>query len=149
MAGYSDFSKSNNAIEAEHNGAFPATVVARMLRVPTDAVRASGTGEWHHTSGWFNVTDYYDLEAVREWLETDEGREAVAKARAVAKNVEILENVTVRWIKWSGSRNYPRAETREESGCGVVIKGKTATITLPNGSTFTKRTATQGFEIDR
>ena len=61
MAGYSGYSKSNNAIAAEAQGRFPASVLARKLGVKTGAIRELAVdSEWHHTSKKYNVTVYYD-----------------------------------------------------------------------------------------
>lgn len=60
MAGYSGYSKSNSALDAEAEGKFPASVLARELHVKTAAVKAVlAPTEYHHTSKFFNRTDYY------------------------------------------------------------------------------------------
>ena len=68
MAGYHNYSKSNNAIAAERNGRYPASHVAKMLGVPVAWVRLQGTNEWHHTSARYNVTNYYDLEKLQDQI---------------------------------------------------------------------------------
>ena len=61
MAGYCGYSKSNNAIEAERNNKFPASRLAKLLGVKTKALRAVlAPCEYHHTSKFFNATNYYD-----------------------------------------------------------------------------------------
>ena len=51
MAGYQNYSKSNNAIEAEQNGLYPRTVLAARIGVSAQAIRAILTPcEWHHVS---------------------------------------------------------------------------------------------------
>lgn len=147
MAGYSpDFSKSNNALDAEANGRFPASVVAKRLGVPVAAVKAAEWSEWHHTSSWYNRTYYYDLEEVRGWLATDEGQQALANARAPREAVT-YQDVTVEWLEWSGSRKHPKATERTAGGCTVTIKGQMATITLPDGGTMRKRLTTRGLHM--
>ena len=69
MTGYDGFSKSNNAIAAEENGLYPASVLARRLKVKTAAVRALlAPEEWHHTSKRYNRTDYYSIETAADML---------------------------------------------------------------------------------
>jgi len=149
MAGYAhDYSKSNNALDAEANGLYPASVVARELSVPVDAVRAAGAVEWHHTSKMYNETEYYDLDGVREFLATDEGLAALAAAKAARKTGAIVyENCKVEWIEWSGSLRRPVATERRAENCTVSHKGKTYTITLPGGERIVKRAGTNGLSI--
>lgn len=78
MSGYqSDFSKSNNAVEAEKADRLPLThaskALATALNIPIAHAKAFlksiGTPEWHHTSKFYNVTKYYDvsIEAIEEY----------------------------------------------------------------------------------
>lgn len=67
MAGYHNYSKSNNAIDAEENGRMTATQFAKWLRklgwkgVTSKFVKdCISSSEWHHTSKMYNTTDYYD-----------------------------------------------------------------------------------------
>jgi len=68
MAGYCEFSKSNNAIEAESGGLFPITKAVKIVSKATNCTRKKareilnkiGADEYHHTSKFYNVTDYYD-----------------------------------------------------------------------------------------
>lgn len=165
MAGYSDFSKSNNAVFAEREGRFPLSRAAKLTKVPAELVKKYvSTGEWHHTSGWYNRVDYYSLREIKivfglEPTPTDEaddefGREPKPEAAAAlaawkpAKiETDVQENCTVEWIEWSGSRNYPKATKRCEENCTVAVKSQTATITLPCGTVFTKRLSTRGFSF--
>lgn len=69
MAGYSDFSKSNNAIDAEKRECYPLTlahkVLARKLGWTQKKAKSFllqfGSSEWHHTSSKYNITNYYDV----------------------------------------------------------------------------------------
>ena len=61
MSGYAGYAKSNNAVNAEGQGRFPASVLAKKLGVPTAAIRALiEPDEWHHTSKKYNQTPYFD-----------------------------------------------------------------------------------------
>lgn len=153
MAGYSGFSKSNNAVAAEANGRHPATAAARLLGVPVAWVKLQRTTEWHHTSSWYNSTDYYDLETLAEHLATDEGREQLAhvKAEMAARKQtasRVIAGATVRWLEWVGTRNHPRAIERSADDCTVTdAGGKFVTVTLADGTTFKKGKATNGFAV--
>ena len=158
MTGYSDFSKSNNAIAAERDGRHPLTRAAKLARVPKELIKKFvGTREWHHTSGWYNRVDYYSVEDIRETFGLYgnlDGSEPDAVAALVAwKRIkfEVIVHAgqTVEWIEWSGSRNYPKATERRAEGCTVAVKGQTATIKLPSGEMVTKRLSTRGFSFRR
>jgi hypothetical protein len=168
MAGYSGYSKSNNAVAAESDGRYPASVLAKRLRVSADAVRAVlTTSEWHHSSKYYNRVHYYDGaalialaenpgatdEAVVEALgidaeDVEAARRDLERLRAWRKpaaDVVVHEDCVVEWIEWTGTRARPKATEMRAEGARVEVKGKTATVTLADGRSFTKRTATNGF----
>ena len=88
MTGYFGYSKSNNAIEAEANGRFPKSkitnkklkelglynTIAPLYKNPAKIIKAkieSGelkATEYHHTSKEYNITYYYDLRSIRDYL---------------------------------------------------------------------------------
>lgn len=151
MAGYDGFSKSNNAVAAEEDGRFPASVVARNLRVPIDAVRAYESSEYHHTSKFFSKTDYYDQRRVAGWLLMSvEGQQALREACAEAKAARqstVYDDCRVEWLEWSVTRAHPKATEMKADGCRVEVRGQTATITLPSGETLRKRLSCTGLLI--
>lgn len=151
MSGYSGFSKSNNAVAAEADGRFPASVVARRLKVPTEYVRERiGTREWHHSSKFYNVVKYYDLEECAEWLESDEGRADFAdwKAAQKTRQASTRTGCRVEWLEWVGTRNHPRAINRSADGCTVTDDGGAFyKITMPDGSAMRKKKDCKGLEI--
>ena len=149
MAGYCDFSKSNNAIDAEDEGKFPASIAARRLGVPIEVVRAHGSCEWHHSSKFFNRVDYYDIDDIRDWLTEPEGMEALAAAKTDSRTIQSVEYVDCRveWIDWVGPRRHIKAQPRLIEGALVVVKGKTATVHPAQGSAFQKRLSTNGFKF--
>jgi hypothetical protein len=73
MAGYYGYSKSNNAVLAEEEGRFPASIIANKLRqisrefcgiTAQDIKNTVDACEWHHTSKFYNKVYYYDLEEI-------------------------------------------------------------------------------------
>ena len=75
--GYHGWSKSNNAVSAEEEGRFPATVAAKKLGVKVGAIKLYiPTDEWHHTSNHYNKTYYYDIADLLLYKEG--GRDALA-----------------------------------------------------------------------
>lgn len=146
---------SNNAIEAYRSGLVPASKIAG---VPASLVEEFCVpAEWHHTSKNYNVTNFYDPEIVRDFFGLGEDTTganrfavaALAKWKAAKKDApRLYEDCRVEWLEWSGPRSHPRADERVEFGCTVRLKGKTATITPPNGRQFVKRLGTRGFSFD-
>ena len=101
MAGYDNFSESNNSIDAKQNGRFPASILAKRIGVKTGAIKSLLTPcEWHHTSSRFNMTDFYDEEEAYEILDR-------LKAWENAEEVETTKNCTVIYKEWGGSRKHP------------------------------------------
>ena len=159
MAGYQDFSKSNNAVEAEAQGLKP-------LRLMTlNDLRQAGWAESKAFAIWLAKEDFwqtsevygmrclYDPTHLRElWEEAEENERkqwiasfAKAKKPLTAK---VYENCTVWWLKWSrGALRKPECEECKEDGARVEVKGKTATVTLRDGQTFQKRLTTNGFHF--
>jgi hypothetical protein len=152
VSGYNGFSKSNNAVAAEADGRFPASVVARKLNVPTEYVRERiGTGEWHHSSKFYNVVKYYDLEECAEWLDSEDGRADFAEWRAAQKprQTSTRTDCRVEWLEWVGTRNHPRAIKRIAEGCTVIDDGGAFyKIILPDGSTLKKKKDCKGLNIN-
>lgn len=153
MSGYShDYSMSNNALAAYHSGLRPAS---KIPGVPAALVRRfCSPSEWHHASKAYNKVQFYDPSEVRATfgLETHEDVEpnseavaALASWGATKAKIESYPNCHVEWIDWAGSLRHPSATQRKADNCQVVVKGQTATITLPNGRSFIKRLKTRGF----
>ncbi len=161
MSGYNLWSKSNNAIGAERRGEYPASKIARKfgLSVPFILNNCSfaKTG-WHHTSKYYNITDYYDSEMIGKWINNDPEmiKEAGASysecsqnwGKSIRKtNIKYL-NCTVKWLEWIGTRSHPHPVEREENNCLCEDRGgKFVLITFPNGQTMKKKKDTNGFEV--
>ena len=157
MSGYSpDFSMSNNAIAAYDNGLRPAS---KIPGVPAVLVKKfCRPDEWHHSSKAYNRVNFYNPAEVRAIFGLEASEDFNADPRAVAAladhkaggaGSETLLNCRVDCIEWTGSLKRPTATVRSAEGCTVVVKGQTATITLPNGQTLTKRLTTRGFHFSQ
>ena len=169
MAGYAqDFSKSNNAYQAEREGKITASALAKILKCKPAAIKNHcNSSEFHHTSSWFNSTDYYDEPilialasgASPDYIMAEYGLDDddVVKAQTLLSllrafgrekvTIKMHEKCDVAWLEWLCSRNFAKCKERREKGCRVTIKGQTATITLSEGSSFQKRLATRGFSF--
>ena len=144
--------KSDRAIAAEEDGRYPASRIATILGIPSSFVaqHVPWDGEWHHVSKFANEISYYDLVAVREWLQSDEGQTTYQlwKDRRRARKTTTYQNVTVEWLAWSGSFRHPRSTQCEASGCEVIDSGGAfVEVKLPDGKTFRKKKTTRGFAV--
>lgn len=142
MSGYrEDFSKSNNAHDAELEGKFPASVLAARIGVKAGAVRALlSPCEWHHSSKFYNPVEYFDEESAIEII--DELRNWVEPV----KSQMIHEGCSGVYLEWSGTGNHPHAKEIEFSGITVLQKGMWFTLELPEGP-IRKKKDTRGFVL--
>lgn len=138
MAGYYGFSMSNNAVDAYESGERPWSkwtkgaileevddLIANGVEIAVDRkslgkvpvlrlkqlllVRSS----WHHTSSWFNATDFYEV--------SDARLESLTDADLIAPEPEKKEEPKPeRWVcevlEWTGSRKHPKATAVEVEG---------------------------------
>ena len=105
-----------------------ASALAKRIRCTTASVTENlKPSEWHHTSGWYNRTDYYD-EPLLVALADGDGRAAV---RALRETTDFLEPMEMRVEKrrllaeardtldrMRASKQKPKPERRWE-GCTV------------------------------
>jgi hypothetical protein len=168
MSGYrADYSRSNNAHEAELDGRLPATKAAKALGIPANFIRSKCAfacgGEWHHTSKFYNATLYYDTVEIQRWIDGEsylveelgefsrvfaDWRKHANKVKERKERAATHEGVIVCWLEWGGTRRHPRATKRRAEGCTVVDKGNPfVVVTLPNGSTMRKKRDCRGFEV--
>lgn len=120
---------------------FPASVLAKRLGVKAGAIKSlMHSGEWHHTSKYFNMTDYYSEDDAIEMLDE------LKAWRAAATKRETFKNCSGSYLEWSGTRNHPRAEKVIFKCIWVTRKGKWFTLHFPDGQ-VRKNENTRGFEL--
>jgi len=146
MAGYEGFSKSNNAIEAESSGLFPASKIAKKLGhgiTPQGIREVLDPAEYHHTSSRYNPTDYYDLEEAKEHFEE------IKKISKIKSESRILKNAQVEWLEWGGTRAHPVPIKKSADGCTIDYKGGAfCLINFADGKMMRKKLTTNGFFIN-
>lgn len=140
MSGYCGYSMSNNAVEAYRSGEKPKSkwtkreIIEEIKRqveeeeaelnvsmsdiekMPLEALRdlALYESSWHHTSGYYNETSFYSVDA-SEITESD-----IEDWRPPEKIPQTAHRAKVRYTEWYGSRKYRHSYEIEEWG---VIKG--------------------------
>ena len=149
MAGYCGYSKSNNAVQAERNNKFPKSKWTKelILKVLSEEVEENDekfqflankpaaflkdfllvSYEWHHTSSYYNCTEYYEVRDLYSWTlsEIQEQFEIYQAAKRAEKQEKAArkEETSIyecEFLVWSGTRKHPKAETIRETG---EIKG--------------------------
>lgn len=163
-AGYQGYSKSNNAIEAESEGRFPASVAAKKLGVSTEAIRENiPTSEWHHYSNHYNqvyvydITPYLMLKNGEDMLddydedEINEFKEIYAHMKEMSKpNKDDGKKykANVDYIEWTGSMKHPKANKHHYENIKVLEKGHFYTFYLPNGEEVRKKIGSNGTYVE-
>lgn len=130
MAGYYGFSKSNNAVDDEADGILPISklVCAEGKKLPPKFVKDRyAPKRYHHYSKMFNEIDVYDNNEILEDLENNpELKEVLKKYRKKEREKvefsETYENVNIKKVFWSGSRNYLKRD--DEEYLNVTVKRK-------------------------
>ena len=158
MAGYHNYSMSNNAVAAYENNEKPLSkwtkqeIINQVLEVNPaldekllKSIKVKilksymlHRTSWHHTSNYYNRTDFYSLDD--EYIESiDNGfLEELASIKEEKKKVT-EETWKCEYLVWSGTRKHPKAEKKVSIG---TIKGNW--FYLPDGSK--KSVNANGFE---
>ena len=103
MSGYNWIAgKSNNAVMAEERGLLKKGDLKAWQKRAVEA-GAVAPCEWHHTSSFFNETNYYDPEDFEELDPKD-----FPPVKKEPKPEKSLTRMTAYWEEWEGSRNYGR-----------------------------------------
>jgi len=158
MAGYYRYSMSNNAKDAYKNGIMPYSkwtkkAILRVLKkkakkekfeikeehwmtfnkMPVKQLKdiLLYYSEWHHTSSWYNKTDFYALD-----YDPDEDYASIPIEHTSKRDIEVpTEEVwKCKYLEWSGTRSYPKSTEHESWG---VIKGEW--FYMLNGSCIKKK----------
>lgn len=146
MAGYFGFSMSNNAIAAYWNGEKPLSKwtkkeimeaitkavnareielkadLSKLKRLPVKTLRevCLYRSSWHHTSSYFNETNFYSLDVEKIEGLTNEKIEEILAIKSEEEEPPREETWKCSFLEWSGSRKHPKAIRVEEIG---VIRG--------------------------
>ena len=144
MAGYNGWSMSNNAVAAYENGEKPLSKwtkadifnaineqveikcsIEKLKKLPVKVLKGIclRCSSWHHTSSYYNQTDFYSLDVKRvEELTDDKIKELLLsyKADKKAESKPLEEKWECAFLEWSGSRKHPKATEVIEEG---IVKG--------------------------
>lgn len=145
MAGYNGWSMSNNAVMAYKDGEKPLSKwtkkdildaiekqavnlqcsIENLRKLPVKVLRevCLAYSSWHHTSNYYNKTDFYSLDIEEIEALTNEKIDSLMIRYREDKELEnrsLEEKWKCAFLEWSGSRKYPKATEVIEEG---VVKG--------------------------
>jgi len=139
--------KSNRAVEAEAAGLLTASKLGRQYKVSAAAVKHFlSPAEWHHTSKFYNATNYYDPSDLTPEL-LDKMREFDRKHKE-EKVLVVWSDCTVEWIEWEGTRRHPRPIEYKAEHVAVTKVGDWITFDH-NGRRLRKRLSGARISITR
>lgn len=148
MAGYYQYSRSNNAIAAYKSGEKPLSKwtktgiieaierkiedeeltlncnLGKLKKLPVKVLKqiCLYCSSWHHTSNHYNKTDFYsiDIDSV-ERLTDERIDKEIAESKTEKPNEPIEERWKCAFLEWSGTRKHPKATEVIEEG---IVKGQ-------------------------
>jgi integrase len=138
MAGYYGFSMSNNAVEAYTSGEKPLSkwTKSEIIELINDEDEYKATlfkkvntkilketllekTSWHHTSNWFNRTDFYSFNYERLEELNEEEIKKLSEIKIVKEEPKI-EKRTVKYLTWEGTRKYPKPIVHIEENVEII-----------------------------
>lgn len=161
MAGYDGYSMSNNARDAYSDGEKPISkwtkseilksvseirpdIVENLKKIDVKTLKSKllFQSSWHHSSKYYNKTDFYSLDVdVIQELTNEEIQEMLSSKNEQSKQEQIKsEKYLCRYLVWGGTRKHPKAHEEESEG---EIKGNW--FYLPDGRK--KSITSNGFSI--
>lgn len=164
MAGYHNYSMSNNARSAYSGGKMPLSkwnksaildaareyledaqdplAAEKMALLKKCTLKALKNGllvtrEWHHTSAKYNCTDFYE---VNEWiLDHLEPEDVAAWQESPSSSVTpTRKKGNIDWLEWSGTRKHPKATEKRLENVEIEEKGSFY-IVYQNGQQVLKK----------
>ncbi len=171
--GYDGYSMSNNARNAYEDGRKPISQfdsydlenfndsleemgietkvksVAALKRLLQDH---GSTGEWHHTSSYYNQTDFYDPNSILEKLSDGDLSEDIIREaneyKAPKKETKTYHG-DFHYLEWGGTRKHPKATERTLTDVDIEERGSFYYVYDKNGNELVrKKIGSNGTSID-
>ena len=161
MAGYYNFSMSNNARTAYANGEKPLSrwtkeeILSELEEETAEKLKPLTARElreillyrssWHHTSSRYNRTSFYSINKDKAEEITEEEIREIIKMRKerIIEGKEVKETSTpsyitalVQYTEWEGTRNHPKPVNKEDI---VFFRAGDKMVMCPNSKNYQKR----------
>ena len=140
MSGYKNYSMSNNAIAAYENGERPLSKwtksemldgMAEIDEEKSDICNKLALSElksrflryssWHHTSEYYNCTDFYEIDSnavdeisAEKIIEIITNRPKKERKSKLEPKNPLYITAIVRYIEWEGTRKHPKAVNKQD-----------------------------------
>lgn len=165
--GYDGYSMSNNARDAYDEGRKPLSqfttddvsdfnemLKSRNISTEVKSLRAfkdlmykfGDTGEWHHTSNYYNETPFYSPDEVLDRVTEDDIIEA-NKPTVKEKTPIYKWKGDLDYLEWGGTRAHPKATKRTLNDVEVEEKGNWYYVYKDGELLFRKGKDTKGVEL--
>lgn len=149
-SGYSGYSMSNRAVEAYENGEKPISKWTKTVffeelnenledyNISAEKINALKSlkvsilkenflkkSSWHHTSNYFNNTDFYKINLDKIEQMTIDEINALKNQETAKKEIQEPEKKKgkIFYLEWSGSRKHPKATERVLENVYIMEKG--------------------------
>lgn len=145
---FSQWSKSDILDVLENEEVYNAQELEQISKYSSAAIKRAllNCTEWHHTSSYFNRTNFYKVYTSYEFQELIERLETITrniKLDQEEKKEETFKKAYVQYLEWSGTRKHPKVT---EKKAYALIKCDWAYIS--NGyHVFKKSINANGFKI--
>lgn len=164
-SGYAGYSMSKRAVLAYDNGRRPLSkwskadlidAVEELNPSILDSCKGLSVSElrsflleyseWHHTSSYYNRTNFY---AIREDLE-DLKLEDVPKHECSKKNPAVRFHGSIYYLEWSGTKKHRKATNKKLEDVDIEIRGTFYVVFDDSGAEILrKRIDTNGTTVVR
>lgn len=161
-SGYSGYSMSNNAVAAYDNGEKPLSkwtksdiielvrdinpeIVNELKKLPLDVLKKKCLTQtsWHHTSSYYNKTNFYSfdedyimdltLDGILDW------QNDVQKPKEPEGQINNKYLGSFDYIEWAGTRKHPKAIKHHLDDVYIEEKGSFYIVTDKNGNELIKK----------
>ncbi len=133
MSGYNNFSKSNNAVDAELNGLVNLTKASRLLNTNSTILKqVLEPEEWHHTSKHYNRTNYYNLTTILKVKENElDGLYdfEIEEAKEILKKIANFKKEKIQEIQYNATILITEFEKRGSRWIPNFLKFKNVEVT--------------------
>ena len=162
MSGYKNYSMSNNAIAAYENGERPLSKwtkseildgiaeiddekaeICNKLTLSELKSRFLRYSSWHHTSEYYNCTDFYEIDSnavdeisAEKIVEIITNRPKKERKSKLEPKNPLYITAIVRYIEWEGTRKHPKAVNKQDI---VFYREGDKMIKCPKSQNWQKR----------
>lgn len=172
MAGYYNYSMSNNAVAAYSEGKKPlskwtkAAILEQCAELLADDERNAEKmqllksctlaqlknnllryAEWHHTSKHYNATSFYTVyeDKLDELTPEDIAEWKAGKPQKAPE--QTARKGSIYYIEWSGTRNHPRAKHCKLENVEILEKGSFYIVSKDGKQILKKKIGSNGTEV--